>query len=69
MKILPWYSIKPAVSWLDRYLIEPFKIGVMIPGIVSFKPSMGFLGSISNALMIRRLLEGIFAYRENALNV
>jgi hypothetical protein len=28
---------------------------------------MGFLGSIANALFIRRQLEGIFAYREKAL--
>jgi ligand-binding SRPBCC domain-containing protein len=44
-----------------------FENGVMMTDIVSYKPPLGFLGSIANALLIRRQLEGIFAYREKAL--
>ncbi len=57
----------PYAFWHHQHLIEPYENGVMMTDIVSYKPPLGFLGSIANALMIRKQLEGIFAYREKAL--
>jgi len=59
--------VGPYAMWHHQHLIEPHKDGVMMTDIVSYKPPMGFLGSIANALLIRRQLEVIFAYREKAL--
>ncbi len=59
--------VGPYALWHHQHLIEPHKNGVMMTDIVSYKPPMGFLGSIANSLFIRRQLEGIFAYREKAL--
>jgi ligand-binding SRPBCC domain-containing protein len=53
--------------WHHQHLIEPQGNGVMMTDIVSYKPPLGFLGSIANSLLIRRQLEGIFSYREKAL--
>jgi ligand-binding SRPBCC domain-containing protein len=59
--------VGPYAMWHHQHLIETYEKGVMMTDIVSYKPPMGFLGSIANALLIRRQLEGIFAYREKAL--
>jgi len=59
--------VGPYAMWHHQHLIEPHENGVMMTDIVSYKPPLGFLGSIANSLMIRRQLEGIFAYREKAL--
>ena len=57
----------PYALWHHQHFIEPYENGVMMTDIISYKPPLGFLGSIANLLMIRRQLEGIFAYREKAL--
>ena len=59
--------VGPYAMWHHQHIIEPYEKGVMMTDIVSYKPPMGFLGSIANELLIRRQLEGIFAYREKAL--
>ncbi len=59
--------VGPYSMWHHQHLIEPHENGVMMTDIVSYKPPLGFLGSIANVLFIRRQLEGIFAYREEAL--
>ncbi len=59
--------VGPYAIWHHQHLIEPHENGVMMTDIVSYKPPLGFLGSIANALFIRRQLEGIFAFREKAL--
>ncbi|MCU0370670.1 MAG: SRPBCC family protein [Bacteroidales bacterium] len=59
--------IGPYSMWHHQHLIEPHRNGVMMTDIVSYRPPLGFLGNIANALLIRRQLEGIFAYREKAL--
>ena len=59
--------VGPYALWHHQHIIEPHGNGVMMTDIVSYKPPLGFIGSIANALLIRRQLEGIFAYRENAL--
>ena len=57
----------PYAFWHHQHIIEPHEKGVMMTDIVSYKPPLGLLGSIANALLIRKQLEGIFAYREKAL--
>jgi ligand-binding SRPBCC domain-containing protein len=59
--------VGPYSMWHHQHLIEPHENGVIMTDIVSYKPPLGFLGSIANVLFIRRQLEGIFAYREEAL--
>jgi ligand-binding SRPBCC domain-containing protein len=59
--------VGPYSIWHHQHMIETHENGVMMTDIVSYKPPLGFLGSIANALFIRRQLEGIFAYREIAL--
>ena len=59
--------VGPYALWHHQHFIEHYENGVMMTDIVSYKPPLGFLGSIANALLIRRQLEGIFAYREKAL--
>ena len=59
--------VGPYALWHHRHMIEPFETGVLMTDVVSYKPPMGFLGRIANALLIRRQLEGIFNYREAAM--
>jgi ligand-binding SRPBCC domain-containing protein len=59
--------VGPYALWHHQHFIEPHENGVMMTDIVSYKPPMGFLGSLANAMIIRRQLESIFAYREKAL--
>jgi len=57
----------PYSMWHHQHLIEPVEGGVMMTDIVSYKPPLAFLGAIANNLVISRQLEGIFDYREKAL--
>ena len=60
--------IGPYAMWHHQHLIEPDGDGVMMTDIISYKPPMGFLGSIANWLFIKSQLEDIFAYRKAALD-
>jgi ligand-binding SRPBCC domain-containing protein len=59
--------VGPYAMWHHQHFIEPHENGVNMMDIVSYKPPMGFLGSLMNAMIIRRQLESIFAYREKVL--
>jgi ligand-binding SRPBCC domain-containing protein len=59
--------VGPYALWHHQHHIEPYENGVMMTDIVSYKPPLGILGRLANAILIRRQLEGIFAYREKAL--
>jgi len=59
--------VGPYALWHHQHFIELAEKGVLMTDIISYKPPMGFLGSIANVFFIRRQLEGIFAYREMAL--
>ena len=59
--------VGPYAMWHHQHFIAPHENGVMMKDIVSYKPPMGFLGSIANMLIIRKQLEGIFKYREAAM--
>jgi ligand-binding SRPBCC domain-containing protein len=60
--------VGPYALWHHQHFIEPHENGVMMTDIVSYKPPLGFLGSIANALFIREQLEGIFDYRKEQLD-
>ena len=60
--------VGPYALWHHQHFIEPHGNGVMMTDIVSYKPPLGFMGNIAHSLLIRRQLEGIFAYRKGALN-
>jgi ligand-binding SRPBCC domain-containing protein len=59
--------VGPYSIWHHQHFIEAVENGVLMTDIISYKPPLGFIGSIANALFIRRQLEGIFAYREKVL--
>jgi ligand-binding SRPBCC domain-containing protein len=59
--------VGPYAMWHHQHKIEPIEGGVLMTDIVSYKPPLGFLGAIANALFIKRQLKGIFDYRTVAL--
>ncbi|MGM0621066.1 MAG: SRPBCC family protein [Bacteroidota bacterium] len=58
----------PYSMWHHEHKIEPIEGGVLMTDIVSYKPPLGFLGSIANAVLIKKQLNEIFDFREKALN-
>ncbi len=59
--------IGPYSLWHHQHIIDQVEGGVMMTDIVSYKPPLGVLGRIANALIIRRQLEEIFNYRKKVL--
>jgi len=59
--------IGPYALWHHEHFIEPIEGGVLMRDIVSYSPPLGFLGALANAIFIRRQLNGIFAYRKQAV--
>ena len=59
--------IGPYAMWHHEHHIEPHNDGVMMTDIVTYRPPLGFLGRLANALFISSQLEGIFAYRVDAI--
>lgn len=71
--------VQPGVYFVDEQRVGPYRIwhhehhlipapgGVLMRDIVTYQPPLGFLGSIANALFIRRQLAGIFRFREQKL--
>lgn len=57
----------PYSIWHHEHKIEPIEGGVLMTDIVSYKPPLGFLGSIANSLLIKKQLKEIFDFREKAL--
>jgi ligand-binding SRPBCC domain-containing protein len=60
--------VGPYALWHHEHQVKPVEGGVLMSDIVSYKPPMGFLGSLANTLMIKRQLKQIFDYREHAIN-
>lgn len=60
--------IGPYSMWHHEHKIESIEGGVMMTDMVSYKPPLGFLGSIANSVLIKKQLKEIFQYRESALN-
>ncbi len=71
--------VKPGVYFVDEQRLGPYALwhhqhhltetrtGVEMLDIVNYVPPFGFLGEVANALVIRRQLEDIFAFREKAM--
>ena len=59
--------IGPYGMWHHQHRIEPIEGGVIMKDIVTYRPPLGFLGAIANALFIRKQLKGIFEFREKAV--
>ena len=57
----------PYSMWHHQHRIEPIKNGVLMTDIVTYKPSFGILGRLSNQLFIKKQLESIFDFRKSAL--
>ncbi|MEZ5199586.1 MAG: SRPBCC family protein [Bacteroidales bacterium] len=59
--------VGPYSVWHHEHFIEAIPNGVLMKDIVSYKPPMGILGSIANALIIKKKLREIFEYRSRAI--
>jgi ligand-binding SRPBCC domain-containing protein len=59
--------IGPYAMWHHQHKIEPIEGCVLMTDIVTYKPPFGFLGAITNSLVIRNRLDEIFDYRAVAL--
>jgi len=59
--------VGPYAMWHHEHFIEPIGSGVLMTDIVSYKPPLGFLGSIANSLIIKKKLNEIFTYRTWAI--
>lgn len=57
----------PYRLWHHQHLLEPISNGVLMKDIVSYVPPFGFLGAVANKLLIRKKLDGIFSYRQQAI--
>ncbi|MCY1720717.1 SRPBCC family protein [Prolixibacteraceae bacterium Z1-6] len=59
--------VGPYALWHHQHRIAETENGVLMHDIVSYRPPLGFLGSIANALIIRNKLNEIFDYRKKVL--
>jgi ligand-binding SRPBCC domain-containing protein len=59
--------VGPYAIWHHEHKLQPIEGGVLMKDIITYKPPMGFLGNIANSFFIRKQLEGIFQYREKAV--
>lgn len=57
----------PYSIWHHEHKIEPVEGGVLMTDIVSYKPPFGILGSVANAIFIKKQLEEIFEFRRKVL--
>lgn len=60
-------KIGPYKLWHHQHRIEAIEGGVLMTDIVTYHPPFGFLGSIVNALVIKKKLKEIFDFRTLAL--
>jgi ligand-binding SRPBCC domain-containing protein len=57
----------PYKMWHHQHKIEAIEGGVLMTDIVSYQPPFNILGSLANALIIKRKLKLIFDFRTDAL--
>ncbi len=60
--------VGPYSIWHHQHMLAEIEGGVAMQDIVSYLPPFGILGSIANALIIKKQLEEIFAYRTKAVD-
>ncbi len=58
----------PYTLWHHQHFLAEIPEGVEMNDIVTYKPHLGFLGTIANELFIRKQLDGIFEYRRKVLD-
>lgn len=59
--------VGPYAIWHHEHKLQPIEGGVLMKDIITYKPPMGFLGNIANRFIINKQLDGIFQYREKAV--
>lgn len=57
----------PYKMWHHQHWVKPIEGGVLMEDVVSYQPPFGFIGSLANAVIIRKKLNQIFSYREKAM--
>lgn len=60
--------VGPYKIWHHQHLFEETNDGTLMTDIVHYKPPMGFLGNIANAIFIKRQLNDIFRYRKEVVD-
>lgn len=58
----------PFRSWRHQHLVEPSGEGTLVTDRVRYSMPLGGLGSLANALFVRRELTRIFDYRQKVLS-
>lgn len=59
--------IGPYKLWHHQHFFTPIEGGVLMEDLVNYEIPLGPLGSIANALFVKKEVEGIFTYREKVL--
>lgn len=61
--------IGPYKLWHHQHILEEISDGsVLMKDIVTYQPPFGFLGAIANSILIRKKLNEIFAFRNQAVD-
>lgn len=68
----PYYFVDeqragPYALWHHEHGLKTTEKGVLLSDLVTYRPPGGPLGTLANRLFIQKQLEGIFLYRELAL--
>lgn len=68
----PYYFVDeqragPYALWHHEHRLSPSDNGVLMTDLVTYRPPGGPLGDLARRMFIRKQLEGIFRYREEAL--
>ncbi len=59
--------IGPYKIWHHQHRIQPVKDGILMTDLVTYKPPLGFIGSLANRFLIRKKLDEIFDFRRKKL--
>jgi ligand-binding SRPBCC domain-containing protein len=57
----------PYRLWHHKHILEKIEGGVLMTDIINYRPPFSFIGNISNSLIVRKKLNGIFNYRRKKL--
>ena len=60
--------VGPYTMWHHEHILIKIDNGVLMKDIVSYKPPMGFVGSIANSIIIKRKLKEIFNFRRHSMD-
>ena len=60
--------VGPYALWHHEHHLQQSGEKILMTDIVTYRPPLGFLGSIANTLLIRSQLNSIFKYREQVLD-